>query len=99
MPCATSRLRVLTSLMKTSNPANFCPPRTTPNAAACLMELMVSAPALRHHGFCFPQRSKSPLHLQIFISREALHNPTLFHEQLEFSGLIVVFGVACNFRN
>src|SRR5262249_56849546 len=54
---------------------------------------------LRPHGFCFPQRSKPPLHLQIFISREALHNPTLFHEQLEFSGLIVVFGIACNFRN
>src|SRR5262245_51078355 len=31
MPCAASRPRVLTSLMKTSNPAIFCPPRTIPN--------------------------------------------------------------------
>src|SRR5262245_45297842 len=46
MPCAASRPRVLTSLMKTSNPANFCPLRTIPNSAACLMELVVSAPAL-----------------------------------------------------
>ena len=54
---------------------------------------------LRHHGFCFPQRSKPPLNLQIFISSEALHNSTFFYEQLEFGWLIVVFGIACNFRN
>src|SRR5262249_41610542 len=61
-----------------------------------LLEVLV---VLSYNGFCFPQRSKPPLYLQIFISREALYNSTLFYEQLEFGWLIVVFGVACNFRD
>src|ERR1700730_14953231 len=35
-----------TSLANTSSPANFCPPLTMPNSAPCLIELMVSPPAL-----------------------------------------------------
>jgi hypothetical protein len=45
---------------------------------------------LSYNGFCFPQRSKPPLNLQIFISRDAFYNSTFFYEQLEFSWLIVV---------
>ena len=43
---------------------------------------------LSYNGFCFPQRSKPPLNLQIFISSNAFYNSTLFYEQLEFSWLI-----------
>jgi hypothetical protein len=50
---------------------------------------------LSYNGFCFPQRSKPPLNLQIFISSDAFYNSTFFHEQLEFSWLIVVSGVGC----
>ena len=39
---------------------------------------------------CFPQRSKPPLNLQIFISSDAFYNSTFFYEQLEFSWLIIV---------
>src|SRR5712692_1943301 len=45
-PCAIGRPSALTSLMNTNSPASFCPPLTMPNSAACLIELMVSAPAL-----------------------------------------------------
>jgi hypothetical protein len=34
------------SLMKISRPASFWPPSTMPNSDACLIELMVSPPAL-----------------------------------------------------
>src|SRR5262249_54364875 len=54
---------------------------------------------LSYDGFCFPQCSESPLNLQIFISSDAFYNSTFFYQQLEFSWLIDVFGVACNFRN
>src|SRR6201747_139816 len=45
-PCAVGRPSALTSLANTSKPAIFCPPLTMPNSAACLIELMVSPPAL-----------------------------------------------------
>src|ERR1700761_9056461 len=45
-PCAVGRPSAATSLAKTRSPANFCPPRTMPNSAPCLIELMVSPPAL-----------------------------------------------------
>src|SRR5262245_44637286 len=45
-PCAVCRPSALTSLANTSRPASFCPPLTMPNSAACLIELMVSPPAL-----------------------------------------------------
>src|SRR5207249_2221124 len=54
---------------------------------------------LSYNGFCFPQRSKPPLNLQIFISSNAFYNSTLFYEQLEFSWLIHVSGVGFNFCN
>ena len=34
------------SVMNTSSPASFWPPATSPNSPACLIELMVSPPAL-----------------------------------------------------
>src|SRR5678815_2155701 len=45
-PCAACKPIALTSLTNTSSPANFCPPLTMPNSAPCLIELMVSPPAL-----------------------------------------------------
>src|SRR5690349_10672414 len=45
-PCAVCRPRAATSLANTSRPASFCPPLTMPNSAACLIELIVSPPAL-----------------------------------------------------
>src|SRR5438034_1932464 len=45
-PCAVGRPSATTSLANTSRPANFCPPLTMPNSAPCLIELMVSPPAL-----------------------------------------------------
>src|SRR3569833_2446637 len=45
-PCAVCKPRALTSLANTSRPASFCPPLTLPNSAACLLELIVSPPAL-----------------------------------------------------
>ena len=45
MPLAMSSPRLLTSEMKTSRPASVCF-GVTPNSLACLMVLMVSAPAL-----------------------------------------------------
>src|SRR3954467_9478523 len=45
-PCAVCKPSALTSLANTSSPASFCPPLTMPNSAACLIELMVSPPAL-----------------------------------------------------
>src|SRR5664279_3969183 len=45
-PCAVGRPRALTSLENTSRPARLWPPLTMPNSAACLIELMVSPPAL-----------------------------------------------------
>src|SRR3974390_2609924 len=45
-PCAVGRPSATTSLAKTSRPANFCPPLTMPNSAPCLIELIVSPPAL-----------------------------------------------------
>src|SRR5216683_3111547 len=45
-PCAACRPSPFTSLANTSRPANFCPPLTMPNSAPCLIELMVSPPAL-----------------------------------------------------
>src|SRR5262247_4942212 len=45
-PCAVCKPSALTSLANTSRPANFCPPLTMPNSAPCLIELMVSPPAL-----------------------------------------------------
>src|ERR1043166_3363022 len=45
-PCAVGRPSAATSLANTSRPANFCPPLTMPNSAPCLIELMVSPPAL-----------------------------------------------------
>src|SRR5699024_10103206 len=45
-PCAVGRPRAATSDAKTSRPASFWPPLTMPNSAACLIELMVSPPAL-----------------------------------------------------
>src|SRR5262245_48123815 len=50
---------------------------------------------LSHNGFCFPQRGKPPLNLQMFISCNAFYNSTFFYEQLEFSWLIVAFVVGC----
>jgi hypothetical protein len=54
---------------------------------------------LSYNGFCFPQRSKPPLNLQIFISSNAFYDSTLFYEQLEFSWFIYVSRVAFNFCN
>lgn len=54
---------------------------------------------LSYDGFRFPQCSKSPLNLQVFVSSDAFYNSAFFYEQLEFSWLIDVFRVACNFRN
>src|SRR5690348_6395339 len=45
-PCAVGRPSAATSLANTRRPANFCPPLTMPNSAPCLIELMVSPPAL-----------------------------------------------------
>src|SRR5437868_10730981 len=45
-PCAVGSPSAATSLANTSRPANFCPPLTMPNSAPCLIELMVSPPAL-----------------------------------------------------
>src|SRR5471032_671159 len=45
-PCAVCKPSALTSLEKTSSPARLWPPLTMPNSAACLIELMVSPPAL-----------------------------------------------------
>src|SRR5712691_7041547 len=45
-PCAACRPSPFTSLANTSRPANFCPLLTMPNSAPCLIELMVSPPAL-----------------------------------------------------
>src|SRR5258708_10906319 len=45
-PCALCRPSALTSLANTSKPASFWPPLTMPNSAACLIELIVSPPAL-----------------------------------------------------
>ena len=45
-PCAVWRPSAWTSVMKTSSPASFWPPWVMPNSAACLIELMVSPPAL-----------------------------------------------------
>src|SRR5215831_13474447 len=45
-PCAVGSPSAATSLANTSRPANFWPPLTMPNSAPCLIELMVSPPAL-----------------------------------------------------
>src|SRR5215470_17423470 len=45
-PCAVLRPSAFTSLANTSNPASFCPALTMPNSADCLIELIVSPPAL-----------------------------------------------------
>src|SRR5712671_7702862 len=45
-PWAVASPSAFTSLANTSRPANFCPPLTIPNSAPCLIELMVSPPAL-----------------------------------------------------
>src|SRR6516162_9467756 len=45
-PCATFRPNEWISDRNTSSPASFCPPATMPNSPACLIELMVSPPAL-----------------------------------------------------
>src|ERR1700744_5839092 len=45
-PCAVGSPSAATSLANTRRPASFCPPVTMPNSAACLIELMVSPPAL-----------------------------------------------------
>src|SRR6478672_5799214 len=45
-PCAIGRPSAFTSLANTSRPASFWPPLTMPNSDACLIELMVSPPAL-----------------------------------------------------
>src|SRR5215475_9377620 len=50
---------------------------------------------LSHNGFCFPQRSKPPLNLEVFISSDAFYNPAFFHEQLEFTWPIVISGGGC----
>src|SRR3954466_14595522 len=45
-PCAVGNPSAFTSLAKTRRPARLCPPFTMPNSDACLIELMVSPPAL-----------------------------------------------------
>src|ERR1700758_687509 len=45
-PCAFGSPKAATSLANTRRPASFCPPLTMPNSAACLIELIVSPPAL-----------------------------------------------------
>src|SRR6201990_818103 len=45
-PCAVGRPSAAISLANTKRPAIFWPPLTMPNSAACLIELMVSPPAL-----------------------------------------------------
>src|SRR5919206_2534883 len=45
-PCAVGRPSAATSLAKTRRPASFWPPLAMPNSEACLIELMVSPPAL-----------------------------------------------------
>src|ERR1700729_3634785 len=45
-PCAVFSPSELTSLMNTNRPANCWPPEVMPNSAPCLMELIVSPPAL-----------------------------------------------------
>src|SRR5882757_4828518 len=45
-PCAVGRPSALTSLANTRSPARLWPLFTMPNSAACLIELMVSPPAL-----------------------------------------------------
>src|SRR4029079_552907 len=45
-PCAVGRPSAATSLANTSRPAIRWPPLTMPNSDACLIELMVSPPAL-----------------------------------------------------
>src|ERR1700736_6130724 len=45
-PCAVGNPSAATSLANTSRPARLWPPLLMPNSAACLMELMVSPPAL-----------------------------------------------------
>ena len=45
-PCAVCRPSACTSVMKASSAARFWPPLTMPNSDACLIELMVSLPAL-----------------------------------------------------
>lgn len=45
-PCATFRPSELTSLMNIRRPASRWPPLTMPNSAACLIEFVVSPPAL-----------------------------------------------------
>ena len=45
-PCAVGRPSAWMSVRNTSSPARFWPPLTMPNSAACLIELVVSPPAL-----------------------------------------------------
>src|ERR1700757_3759898 len=45
-PCAVGRPSAATSLANTRRPARLWPPLVMPNSAACLIELMVSPPAL-----------------------------------------------------
>src|SRR4051812_18564953 len=45
-PCAVGKPSAATSLANTSRPAILWPPLTMPNSDACLIELMVSPPAL-----------------------------------------------------
>src|SRR5215468_613626 len=45
-PWAVLRPSAFTSLANTNRPAIFWPPLTMPNSAACLIELIVSPPAL-----------------------------------------------------
>src|SRR5271154_5572689 len=46
MPWAAARPTLWTSLISIRRPANFWPPFVMPNSAPCLIELMVSPPAL-----------------------------------------------------
>src|SRR5215467_4412779 len=45
-PWAVCRPSAATSVANTRSPANFCPPLTMPNSEPCLIELIVSPPAL-----------------------------------------------------
>src|SRR3546814_4658215 len=51
-PWAVFRPSECTSVMNISMPASFWPPSTMPNSAACLIELMVSPPALARPTIC-----------------------------------------------
>src|SRR5713226_744528 len=51
-PCALLSPSALMSLANTRRPARLCPPLTMPNSAACLIELMVSPPALARPMTC-----------------------------------------------